>query len=151
MASQKLKPLARALRGPALVRRGGVSISRLLEEQLFRDADVLSEGELRRLNERDSYFGSTMIAFDLVRVAGYVQGPLDADARQHLLHAIEGSVRMRIRAMRLARAEVGRRVPDRPLGTAQIETRARLTTTHLHMDVDLEVPVGVSSSRARRR
>lgn len=150
MTPRKLKPLARALRGPAFVRHGGVAISRMLEEQMFRDADVLSEGELRRLNDRESYFGSTMIAFDLARLAGYVSGQFDTDGHQQLLRAIDGSVRMRIRAMRIARAEVGRRVPDRPLGTAQIETRARLTSTHLHMDVDLEVPVGVSS-RARRR
>lgn len=150
MPPQRLKPLARALRGPALVRHDGVAISRLLEEQLFRDADVLSEGELRRLDNHDSYFGSTMIAFELVRVVGYVQGSFDVDAQERLRRAVEGSVRMRIRAMRIARGEVGRRVPDRPLGTAQIETRTRLTSTHLHMDVDLEVPVGVSS-RARRR
>ena len=67
MSSRKLKPLARALRGPAFVRHCGVAISRLLEEQMFRDADVLSEGELRHLDDRDSYFGSTMIAFDLSR------------------------------------------------------------------------------------
>jgi len=150
MSSRNLKPLARALRGPALVHHGGLAISRLLEEELFRHADVLSEGELRHVDERESYFGSTMIAFDIVRIASFVQGSFDEAARQRLLHAVEGSVRMRIRAMRLARAEVGRRVPDRPLGTAQFETRARLTNTHLHMDVDLEVPVGVSS-RARRR
>lgn len=150
MRSKKLKPLARALRGPVFVRHGGVAISRLLEEQLFRDAEVLSEGELRTLDDRDSYFGSTMIAFELARIAGYVLGRFDADARSELLRVMDGSVRMRIRAMRLARAEVGRRVPDRPLGTAQVETRTRLTATHLHMDIDLEVPVGVSS-RARRR
>lgn len=147
---QKLKPLARALRGPAFVRHGGVAISRLMEEQMFRDADVLSEGELRRLDGHESYFGSTMIAFDLTRLTGYVQGTLSTDGHQQLLRAMEGSVRMKIRAMRIARAEVGRRVPDRALGTAQIETRARLSSTHLHMDVDLEVPVSVSS-RARRR
>jgi hypothetical protein len=132
------------------VRHGGVAISRLLEEQLFRDAEVLSEGELRRLDQRDSYFGSTMIAFELARIAGYVVGRFDDQTHHQLLSAIDGSVRMRIRGMRLACAEAGRRVPDRPLGTAQVEIRTRLTATHLHMDIDLEVPLGVSS-RARRR
>jgi len=150
MRTGKLKPLARALRGPVFVRRGGIAISRLLEEQLFGAAEVLSEGELRRLGDRDSYFGSTMIAFEIMRIAGFVSGRFDDDERDQLRRAIEGSVRMRIRAMRLACAEVGRRVPDRPLGTAQVETSTRLTATHLHMDIDVEVPVGVSS-RARRR
>lgn len=150
MRSRKLKPLARALRAPTIVRHRGVAISRPLEEQMFRDAEVLSEGELRRLDGCDSYFGSTMIAFDLGRVEASIVGRLDARAREELLNALDGSVRMRIRAMRLACAEVSRRVPDRPLGTAQVETRTRLTSTHLHMDIDVEVPVGVSS-RARRR
>jgi hypothetical protein len=51
-----------------------------------------------------------------------------------------------LRAMRLARAEAARRVPERVLGTAYVETRVWLTDRHLHIDVDLEVPLGVSSA-----
>lgn len=150
MGRSPLKPLVRARRGPAFVREAGLAISRTLEEKLFEEADVLSEGELRSLASRESYFGSTMIAFDIAAIGRHIREPLDETLLQALERAVAGSVRVRIRAMRLARAEVSRRVPDRPLGTAQFETRTRRTATHLHVDVDLEVPVGVSS-RARRR
>jgi hypothetical protein len=133
-----------------LVRHAGVAVSRLLEEQLFRDADVLSEGELRRLDNRDSYFGSTMISVPLAPLAKVVRGDLDEAQRTELLSAASGSVRLRLRAMRLACAEVARRVPDRALGTAQVETRVRITHEQLHIDVDLEVPLGVSFGAKRR-
>ncbi len=147
MGDRQLKPLVRCLGGPALVRRKGVAISRALEEDLFRSADVLSEGSCRMaMNGTGSYFGSTMIAFSLARVAQYWRGPFDEGARAQFLDAVQGSVRMHLRAMRIAYAEVARKVCDRPLGTANVETRARISGQQLHLDVDLEVPLGVSSA-----
>lgn len=142
-----LKPLVRARRSPALVQRAGVSLSRALEEELFRAAEVLSEGSRRTIaGQRDSYFGSTMISIDLDRLRPLFRGGLDGRARERLARAVEGSVRVHLRAMRLARAEAARRVQDRSLGTAQVETRVRLTEHHLHIDVDLEVLLSVSSA-----
>ena len=54
-------------------------------------------------------------------------------------------MRVRLRALRLARAEAARRVPDRMLGTAYIDTTVRMTERQLHIDVDLEVALSVSS------
>ncbi|MFW5921439.1 MAG: hypothetical protein ACOCUS_06325, partial [Polyangiales bacterium] len=88
--------------------------------------------------------------FDLVALGERWRGPLDEAARARLLRAVQGSVRVRLRAMRLACAEVARRLPDRPLGTAQVETRARIVGDKLHVDVDLEVPIGVSSRTGQR-
>jgi hypothetical protein len=144
---KNLKPLVRAQRSPALVQRAGVSLSRALEEELFRCAEVLSEGSRRTTaGQRDSYFGSTMISIDLDRLRPLFRGGLDGLARKRLARAIDGSVRVRLRAMRLARAEAVRRVQDRSLGTVQVETRVRLTESHLHIDVDLEVLLSVSSA-----
>jgi hypothetical protein len=92
-----------------------------------------------------------MITFDLAPLAAHLRGPLDDAARARLARVIEGSVRVKLRATRLARAEVARRLPDRVLGTALVETRVRLHGDELHIDVDLEVPLRVSSRRARKR
>ena len=146
MVKHRLKPLARARRAAALIRHGSVCLTRALEEELFRCAEVLSEGGLRALGgQRDSYFGSTMISIDLDRVRPLFRGGLDERTRTLLADAVDGSVRVRLRAMRMARAEAARRVQDRTLGTAYVETRVRLTERHLHIDVDLEVALSVSS------
>lgn len=147
MADRDLKPLARAKIGPALIERGDYkAISRFLEEELFASAQVLSEGGCRTgADGIDNYFGSTMITFDLERVRRYWRGPFNEKARIRLVDAIQGSVRIHLRAMRLAYAEVARRVSDKPIGTALIETRTRLSGDSLYLDIDLEVPVGVST------
>jgi hypothetical protein len=147
LTSRSLKPLVRALRGRALAARGsGTSLTRAFEEELFCAAEVLSEGSCRRGGPRpDSYFGSTMISIDLDRLRPWFRGGLDAHARRELLHVVDGSVRVHLRAMRLARAEAVRRVHDRALGTAYVETKVRLTERQLHIDVDLEVALSVSS------
>lgn len=146
MLKHRLKPLVRASRAPALVRHTSVCITRALEEELFRCAEVLSEGSRRAVGgQRDSYFGSTMISVDLERLRPLFRGGLDERTRQLLADAVDGSVRVRLRAMRLARAEAARRVQDRTLGTAFVETRVRLTQRQLHIDVDLEVTLSVSS------
>ena len=148
---RNLKPLVRAPRGPALVKRNVTNISRNLEEELFRAADVLSEGNCRSgVDGSNTYFGSTMIRFDLNRVRRHWQGRFDTAAARRLTETLQGSVRMHLRAMRIAYGEVARRVPYRPLGTARVETRVRLSDKHLHLDVDLEVPLGVSSVTDKR-
>jgi hypothetical protein len=150
MAADKLKPLARATRGAMLVRRQAVTVSRALEEELFRAAEVLSEGGCRDDAQlREAYFGSTMISVDLARLFARLRAELDERDRQALALAVEGSARVRLRAMRLACAEATRRVHDRMLGTAQVEVRVRLTPDQLHIDVDLEVPLRVSSGTRR--
>jgi hypothetical protein len=147
LTSSKLKPLVRAVRGRALAAHGsGMSLTRAFEEELFSAAEVLSEGSCRSGGLRpDSYFGSTMISIDLDRLRPWFRGGLDVHARRDLLRVVEGSVRVHVRAMRLARAEALRRVRDRALGTAYIETKVRVTEHQLHIDVDLEVALSVSS------
>ena len=150
MLSDRLKPLARAERAAPVNRRHTVVLSRTLEEELFRAADVLSEGGCRSgMGGGESYFGSTMIRIPLGSLRPHMRGDLDQSGRRELIRAIDGSVRVRLRAMRLAVREAGRRVPG-ALGTAQVEIHVRLEDDHLHIDVDLEVPVGVSSRAGLR-
>jgi hypothetical protein len=144
--TSKLKPLAKASRHAVLLRRTAIQITRALEEALFREADVLSEGSLRTAAPgQATYFGSTMIRVQLAALLAGARPCSDRAELTALAGAIEGSVRIRLRAMRLARAEAARRMHRSVLGTALCEIRVSLTADQLHIDVDLEVPVRVSS------
>jgi hypothetical protein len=148
--SNKLKSLAKATR--ISLRRRGTDwlLSSALEEQLFRISDVLSEGSTRTgATGQATYFGSTMITVDLRRLSVRAEGLSETAAREALLRAIDGSVRVHLRAMRMARAEAARRVHRHTLGTAISEMRAGLQGDRLHIDVDLEVPLRVSSRATR--
>ena len=146
MLNSKLKPLAKAERSPVLIRRTGVQVTRDFEEALFREADVLSEGSMRPLTPgHATYFGSTMIRIRIAALLARARAFSDGAERAALFLAIEGSVRIRLRAMRLARAEASRRVHRSVMGTALCEIRVRDMGDELHIDVDLEVPLRVSS------
>ena len=148
MIPSRLKPLARAHSGTALISRPSLPLlSRAFEEELFRSAEILSEGGCRDATRSsgESYFGSSMISIDLERLTPWFRGGLDAATLERLARAVDGSVRVRLRAMRLARAEAVRRVPNRLLGTAHVETRIRLSGQRLHIDVDLEASLSVFS------
>jgi hypothetical protein len=107
------------------------------EEELFRVADVLSEGRV----SGTSFFGSTLVTIELGRLGL-------AHEAERVLAAVERSVRVRLRAMRLAQADAVRRLPDRRFGTASVETRIRLDGARLLLDVDLELPFELSSADA---
>jgi len=122
-------------------------LTRAFEEELFRVAEILSEGGCRdgTRGSGERYFGSSMISIDLERLKPWFRGGLDEVAVERFAQAVDGSVRVRLRAMRLARAEAVRRVPNRLLGTAHVETRIRLSGRQLHIDVDLEASLSVFS------
>jgi hypothetical protein len=147
---RRIKGPVRARRGATVLERRGQALSREAEELLFRDAEILCEGAVNETGTARSWFGSTMITFDLGRLGASLRGSFDPAGLAQLANVIEGSVRVRLRATRLARGEVARRLPDRLLGTARVETRVRLVGEKLQLDVDLEVPLRVSS-RARKR
>jgi hypothetical protein len=152
MSRSRIKGLARARRNAFIAAHPARFLSRGAEEALFAHVDVLSEGAVDRLPSGEMrYFGSTMITFDLARLAESWRGPFGPEQKEDLLQLVAGSVRMRIRATRLACAEVARRVTERPLGKATVETSVRLVENTLQMDVDLELSVGVCSGARRAR
>lgn len=140
-----LKPPVRVRPGVLVRARDGYALGPRAEEELFRFAEVLTEGRL----EGDVFFGSALITIELEKVAPHLRGEDGASERQRVADAASGSVRVRLRAMRLACADVARRHPDKRLGTATVESRFRLDGSRLLVDVDLEVPVGVSSRAAQ--
>ena len=148
---RRLKGPARALRHATFRRGEHHALSREAEEALFEHAEILNEGSVEGGREGGGgYCGSTMLTFDLDAMAGRMREPMSDDHRGRICSAVEGSVRVRLRAMRLACAEAARRVPELALGTALVETRVRLVGGMLHLDVDLEVPFELSSQREQR-
>jgi hypothetical protein len=147
-ATSPAKGLAKATRAALFVERTHRALTREAEEILFEHAEVMTEGSTgREPREGGAFFGSTMITIDLEKLGGRLRG-LDAPGMNEALRDVVGSsVRVRLRAMRIACAEVARRVPDRDLGTAQVEIRTSLVGSRLHLDVDLEVPFDVPSER----
>src|SRR6185436_18799414 len=97
----KLKGLVRAERDAFVSRHGACFLSQGVEETLFRHAEVLTEGKERASkNGERSYFGSTMITFDLAALQKRWRGPFETEQREELLKLVQGSVRMRLRAHR---------------------------------------------------
>ncbi len=120
-------------------------------EELFRDAEVLAEGGLSGDPEHETWYGSIMITFDLDRLVERCRGLEQPSSLDALVDAICGSVRVRIRAHRMACGEVYARYPDRRVGTASVESRFRRDGSRLHLDIDLEAPVEVASAQRRAR
>jgi hypothetical protein len=149
VSTDRLKPLVKFNRRPALAKRQHFALSRAFEEALFRHADVISEGDIRKSSRGSTYFGSTMIAISFERLATETHEKFTTRARADLVYIVEGSVRVRLRCMRLARAEAVRRANDALIGTALCDLRVHDVREHLRIDVDLEVELGVSS-RANR-
>lgn len=113
-------------------------------EELFRSAQVLSEGGL---DGSGRWYGSIMITFDLAHLASRCRDLDHAEQLERVVLAIEGSVRVRIRAHRMACAEIYRRFPDRDVGTAHLFSRFSREGARLLLDIDLEAPVDLPSAR----
>ncbi len=150
MSRPPIKGIVRAKRGAYIATHAARFLTREAEEALFAGAKVLSEGAAQSGKDgARSYCGSTMITFDLKQLAAQWRGSFNADARDAMFELASGSVRVRSRASRIACAEVARRVTERPLGTAIVETKVLLRGDTLLIDVDLEVPLGVFSGVRR--
>ena len=126
--------------------RSGWALGARTVDELYRVAEVLSEG---RCDDKASsgdtmFFGTTLITIELTRaLVGFDFAGVGLE-RVH--DAIAGSVRVRLRAMRIAEDDLARRFPDQAIGTAHTETRFRVEGTRLYVDVDLEASIGRSSS-----
>ncbi len=116
-------------------------MTRFAQDLLLDMARVVSEGAVdRRAQEEDSqYQGSTLISFDLndPRIAA-----MDTEvAREDLCRALERSVSMHIKLMRMARLEAERRCA--PLLPREMRTELSFTIDDdsLLVDIDVECPL----------
>lgn len=132
-----LKPPV-AVRPGALVRaRSSAALGPRAEDALFRAAQVLAEGSATG----EAYFGSTLVTIDLCALSPALAAATAEPERERIFRAVEGSVRVRLRAMRIALADVARRFPAASLGTASVQMRFRRRQTVVDLDVDVEVPL----------
>jgi len=141
--SPPIKPPARArkIRAWHRGRHGVLSESAIAE--LFRSSEVLTEGGL---DEGARWYGSIMITFDLDRFARRCRDMETPEDLNAIVDAVGGSVRVRVRAHRMACAEVYRRFPDRDVGTAQLWSRFSREGMRLLLDMDLEAPIDLPSA-----
>lgn len=147
-----LKPPVRARRVLALREREGHAVlTSQVIDALFRSASVLAEGELDEGTQPPRWYGSALITFHLDRLSGGCRGLEHPDQLERFVAAVEGSVRVRLLAHRVARGQLVERHPDRTIGTAQLESRFRRDGARLHLDIDLEAPVEVASTTRRAR
>jgi hypothetical protein len=148
MAFPPLKPPVRAQRVRALQGRGDRSaLTSQAIEALFESAEIIAEGGLEGDPVR-AWYGSIMITFHLDRFRARCRGLDAAEDIDRVVDAICGSVRVRVRAHRIACAQVYERHPDRQVGTAHLESRWRRERDLLLLDIDLEAPIeGATSSR----
>lgn len=137
-----MKPPARARSIRAWSRAGRRALTASAIEELFRFADVLTEGGL---DGTGRWYGSIMITFDLGRLQRRCRDLESEEDLEEVIAAIEGSVRVRVRAHRMACAEIYRRFPDRDVGTAQLYSVFEREGERLLLDIDLEAPVDLPS------
>lgn len=146
-----LKGLVKVRRDARIIERTSSSLSREAEEAFFAAADVLSEGSAREHRDGSAtYFGSTMLSVSFDALSRRFRGTFDEAMRERVGSLVEGSVRVRLRVVRLARAQALERLGGRSLGTVRAETHVRVTDEALLVDIDLEAPVEIASKMRRR-
>jgi hypothetical protein len=139
------KPMATARRVALFDREIRITLSGAAVEILFETAEILSEGERRG----GGYFGSTMITFDVTRLAALVREACDAASARHVATLALADKRVRERARALAIADAGERAGSGTrLANLSTELRARAVGTRVHLDIDVEAVV--STARAAR-
>lgn len=136
-AARQLKGLARATRAAVFRVSEHDCLSRDAEEEIFRHAKVLSEG----VQGEDRFSGSTMISVDLHKLSHLLREPLGAGGADRLRRAMERSVRVHLRAIRIARSEALQRAAGVELGTFEAHVAVAVTDGELRLDVDLDAPV----------
>lgn len=124
-------------------RNGHPTLSRVLEEIVAQRLQLISEGDVRR----GTYHGSALFTLRMDSLDAW-RGTFSTESQNHLLEAINGSVRLRIRLMRLALADVAARVHGQKLRGARFETSARCRGDYLEIDLDIEVPLANVSTQA---
>jgi len=90
-----------------------------------------------------------MIAISFEHLAQETKQRFTAQTRALLVKVVEGSVRVHLRCMRMARAEAVRRATGARLDTVFCDMRVRDDGSHLRIDVDVEAKVRLSSRADR--
>jgi len=136
--------MASAARVSLFSRHIEIALSSAAIDILFDNAVVLSEGGV----QGSSYYGSTMVTFDLARAAALVSDSCDAATVKRVSELIAHDSRIKERARTLG-AEEARRCASAPLAPPQVDLRVNTSGSHLHLDLDVEAEVLVTGSTHR--
>jgi hypothetical protein len=130
--------MARALRVSLFEREIRERLSNSALEVLFSSATCLSEGSVARgMTGSDTYYGSTMLTFELSSRTAALRDPCDAASAHKVAAYMAGDRRVVERVRELARAEA-ERLAGRALSRAEVELRARSQGCSVYLDVDVE-------------
>ena len=127
------KPMLAIRRVSLFQREVRVGLSSAAVELLFRDAAVLTEGQL----DGEAFYGSTMVTIDLDRRASAVSDTCDASTAQSLCALLATDSRIRERAWALA-AKEAERLAGCPLASVQIDMQVRHSAAQIQLDIDIE-------------
>jgi hypothetical protein len=133
----RAKPMTSAVRIALCEREVRERLSRAALDLLFARAECLSEGQRERRGGRDAYFGSTMLTFDLPRLAGVLRDACDAATARRLAALLDGDtgVATRVRAVALAEAK---RLAGAPVKRMATQIAVRAQGARVFVDVDVE-------------
>lgn len=149
--------MKRRSRGPGLAKAGGhrfVSVrGRELWQsadyrwrELFEQADVMSEGAVRRDAEGAFYYGTTSVLLPYASSGGLVPDEMAMPVTRLAAH----DPHARVRAIRIACREAQVRSKD-PLGKVHAEFVVRPDSRGIRIDIDVEAPVHEAPARPAAR
>jgi hypothetical protein len=104
---------------------------------LFSRAEVMAEGQRSVRAGAPVFFGSTMLTFDVARLADVVRDDCDARCAQRLAALLRTDPRALARIRTIATRETERLVGAPPADVAtELKVRARGTTVFVDVDVE---------------
>ena len=143
--SKKKKPMARVSQIPLFQREIREHLSLSAFEVLVAGARVLSEGQIAQQDSSGpTYFGSTMVTWDLRRSATHLRGPLDASVAEKLLSLCQQDDQVRERLFEVARKEASR-LAGTALSDWDIEMTVMRKGAQVLVDLDVEAKAEVPS------
>lgn len=137
--------LAKAREGPLVARRAIelVSVSAGRVRALIDDADVVSEGAIRRENDALVYYGTTSLV-----IAVRPENERPAIELDDLLAIVAVDPHLRVRALRIAHREAA--VRGGPLGPMRAETGVRASSRGIVIEVDVVATVLAATTASGR-
>jgi hypothetical protein len=133
----RLRPMAHAARISLFEKEVRERLSRAALTVLLDRADVLSEGQPSARAGRRVFVGSTMLTFDLAKLADVMREPVDARTAKRLAAQLEADADAQARVRAIAAREAARIVGAKPKSvSAELKVRAR--GARVFVDVDVE-------------
>lgn len=130
------KPMVRAMRIALFQREIRERLSPAALDLIFARVEVISEGQRAVRGGRDSYFGSTMLTFDLPALSAVLSDACDAGTARRLAALLEGDPSVARRIQDLSEREAARVAGAAP---RQVGTHVSIRSQGAKVFVDVDV------------